>query len=64
LFPSDSKVGHLTTVSKAFARAQEKAGLPDTVVLYSARHTFGTTVLAGTGNPAVTMKAMGHGAQR
>lgn len=64
LFPSDAKSGHLTTVTKAFACAREKAGLPDAVVLYSARHTFGTAVLAGTGNPAVTMKAMGHGSPK
>jgi integrase len=31
-----------------------------TVVLYSARHTFGTDVLEGTKNPAVTMDVMGH----
>jgi integrase len=33
-------------------------------VLYSARHTFGTIVLEETKNPAVTMKAMGHGSAR
>jgi integrase len=64
LFPAKSKSGHLTTVAKAFARARKKAGLPSTVVLYSARHTFGTTVLEETKNPAVTMKAMGHGSAR
>jgi integrase len=64
LFPAKSKTGYLTTVAKAFARARKKAGLPSTVVLYSARHTFGTTVLEETKNPAVTMKAMGHGSAR
>ncbi len=34
--------------------------LPASVVLYSARHTFGTDVLDGTKNPAVTMDVMGH----
>ena len=60
LFPSDSKCGHLTTVSKMFALARERGGLPKSVVLYSARHTFGTDVLDGTKNPAVTMNVMGH----
>jgi integrase len=60
LFLSDSKCGHLTTVSKMFAIARERAGLPGSVVLYSARHTFGTDVLEGTKNPAVTMDVMGH----
>ncbi len=60
LFRSNSKCGHLTTVSKMFAIARQRAGLPKTVVLYSARHTFGTDVLEGTKNPAVTMDVMGH----
>ena len=64
LFPSKSKSGHLMTVAKSFARARQQAGLPASVVLYSARHTFGTTVLSETKNPAVTMKAMGHGSAR
>ena len=64
LFPSKSKSGHLTTVAKSFARARQRASLPATVVLYSARHTFGTTVLSETKNPAVTMKATGHGSAR
>ena len=60
LFVSDSTCGHLTTVSKMFVIARKRAGLPNSVVLYSARHTFGTDVLDGTKNPAVTMKVMGH----
>jgi len=58
LFPSDSKCGHLTTVSKMFAIARERAGLPKTVVLYSARHTLDKDVMEGTKNPAVTMDVM------
>jgi integrase len=60
LFPSNSKYGHLTTVGKMFARARERAGLPPTVVLYSARHTFATDVLEGTKSPTVTIDVMGH----
>ena len=52
--------GHLTTVSKMFAIARKRARLPNSVVLYSARHTFGTDFLEGTENPAVTMDVMGH----
>jgi integrase len=43
-----------------FAIARERAGLPPSVVLYSARHTFATDVLHGTKSPAVTMDVMGH----
>ena len=60
LLVSDSRCGHLTTVSKMFAIARKRARLPNSVVLYSARHTFGTDVLEGTKNPAVTMNVMGH----
>jgi integrase len=47
-----------------FRIARKKAGLPDLVVLYSARHTFGTDLLDESKNMAVTMKAMGHGSTR
>lgn len=60
LFRSHSKCGHLTTFSKMFARAREKAELPASVVLYSARHIFRADVPDGTKNPAVTMNVMGH----
>ncbi|MGO9344981.1 MAG: tyrosine-type recombinase/integrase [Terriglobales bacterium] len=43
LFPSTRAVGgHLTTVAKQFRDARSKAGLPGQLVLYCARHTFGT----------------------
>jgi integrase len=38
----------------------EKAGLPQDLVLYCARHDFGTYVLNRTGNLKVVMQAMGH----
>lgn len=60
VFPSDSKVGHLTTVKTAFTRARRLAGLDSSVVLYTARHTFATNTLAATGNLALLMRAMGH----
>jgi integrase len=60
VFLSSSRSGHLTTVAKAFAAARRKAGAGRDIVLYSARHTFATRVLAATGNLAVLMKAMGH----
>jgi integrase len=59
VFPSNSKSGHLTTVAKAFSDACKRAGLSKSVVLYCARHTFGTYMLSATGNLAAVMKAMG-----
>jgi integrase len=60
VFPSDSEVGHLTTVAKAFADARTAAGVRPSVVLYSARHTFATSIMSSTGNLAIVMRALGH----
>lgn len=35
--------GHLTTVAKQFRDARRKAALPESLVLYCARHTFGNS---------------------
>jgi integrase len=41
LFPSERAAsGHLTTVAKQFREARLAAGLPDSLVLYGARHTL------------------------
>jgi len=64
VFPSDSKSGHLESVSKAFQAARRRAGLDPRIVLYSARHTFGTYALASTGNLPAVMQTMGHASVR
>jgi integrase len=61
LFPSaNAKSGHRTTVAKQFREARQEAGLPASLVLYCARHAFGTAIYEGTGNLAMVMKVMGH----
>ena len=40
--------------------ARRKAELPETLVLYCARHTYATDALARTGNMAAVMDTMGH----
>jgi len=61
LFPSKRAAdGHLTTVARQFRKARRAASLPVSLVLYCARHTFGTAVYEATGNLALVMKAMGH----
>jgi integrase len=61
LFPSPRAVGgHLTTVAKQFRDARSKTGLPESLVLYCARHTFGTAAYEATGNLAMVMNVMGH----
>jgi integrase len=61
LFPSKkAKCGHLTTVAKQWREARKAAGLPDSLVLYCARHSFGTAAYAATRNLAAVMDAMGH----
>jgi integrase len=51
---------HIVGVNKAFATARTEAGLPDDLVLYSARHTFGTEFMAATKDLKLTMKTMGQ----
>lgn len=61
LLPSrKAKCGQLTTVAKQFRDARTKAGLPESLVLYCARHTFGTAAYGATGNLAMVMNVMGH----
>jgi integrase len=43
-----------------FRAARRQAGLPKELVLYCARHDYGTRVLMRTGNLAAVMKTMGH----
>lgn len=61
LFPSKrGREQRLTTMSKAFRQARRAAGLPQDLVLYSARHDYGTEGYRRTGNLALVMKVMGH----
>lgn len=61
VFPSNrAGRGHITTVSKQFRRACELAGLSKWLVLYHARHAFGTYAMAQTKNPALVRDVMGH----
>ena len=56
-----SKTGHLTTIAKKFREARKAADLPASVVLYAARHTYGTFVYEATKNLQLVMSSMGHG---
>ena len=65
VFPSPRKgslLGHFTlgAVEHHFKEARQKAGLPEELVLYCARHTYATDALARTGNVAAVMDSMGH----
>ncbi len=62
VFPSRQKGKHITggLVNKQWVKARKKAGLPENLVLYCARHDFGTFVLQKTGNLAAVMNSMGH----
>jgi site-specific recombinase XerC len=40
--------------------AKQLAGIPESVVLYCARHRFATDALQATGNIFAVMDAMGH----
>jgi site-specific recombinase XerD len=61
VFPSKrSRSGHLRSVCNLFRQARAEAGLPKELVLYCARHDYGTRILSRTGNLAAVMKTMGH----
>ena len=47
-------------VNRQWVRARRKAGLPDRLVLYCARHDYGSFVLSKTGNLKVVMDLMGQ----
>ena len=61
VFPSKrSGSGHLRSICNLFRQARKEAGLPKDMVLYCARHDYGTRVLTRTGNLAAVMRTMGH----
>jgi integrase len=61
VFPSKrSASGHLRSICNLFRRARNEAGLPRELVLYCARHDYGTRVLMHTGNLPAVMRTMGH----
>jgi len=62
VFPSRSKGKHITggLVNKQWVKARREAELPQDLVLYCARHDFGSYVLGKTGNLKAVMDAMGH----
>ena len=47
-------------VNRQWNRARRKAGLPDKLVLYCARHDYGSFVMSKTGNLKVVMELMGQ----
>ncbi|PYV78501.1 MAG: hypothetical protein DMG93_22240 [Acidobacteria bacterium] len=64
IFPSKrARSGYITDreVSKQWLEAKRLAGVPESVVLYCARHRFSTDAMEGTGNLMAVMDAMGHG---
>ena len=63
VFPSKkAQSGHITgrEVSKQWLEAKRLASVPESVVLYCARHRFSTDAMEGTGNMMAVMDAMGH----
>jgi len=61
VFPSKrSPAGHLKAPWGSFRRACRDAGLPDNILLYTGRHTFGTAMMQATGNVFAVSEAMGH----
>ena len=55
-----SESGHRRSIDRLFREAHIATGLPKNLVLYCARHDYGTRVLMRTGNLAPVMKTVGH----
>ena len=47
-------------IAKQFSKARTDAELPESLVLYSARHSFATDMLDRTGNIVLVGKMLGH----
>jgi len=61
VFPSKhSASGHLRSIDRLFREARQRAGLAKELVLYCARHDYGTRILMRTGNLAAVMRTIGH----
>ena len=62
VFASVKKGKHIgiSLVNRQWVAARAAAGLPKDLVLYCARHDFGSFVLSKTGNLKATMDTMGH----
>ncbi|HTC94366.1 MAG TPA: site-specific integrase [Terriglobales bacterium] len=62
VFQSVRKGKHIGAafVNRQWVKARKAAGLPEDLVLYCARHDFGTYVMRKTGNLKAVMDTMGH----
>jgi integrase len=63
VFPSPIRAGehiHARCISTAFTQLKVKLGLPNDLVLYSARHTFGTDFMNLSRDLVKTSRTMGH----
>lgn len=62
VFLSKKKGKHIgeAMVNRQWVRAREKAELPEKLVLYCARHDYGSFVMSQTGDLKAVMAAMGH----
>lgn len=63
VFPSKkSRSGHieLSGLEHMFRKVARRLGIPESLKLYCARHTFGTVAMAETRNPGLVKDVMGH----
>jgi integrase/recombinase XerC len=59
-FPNAPGMGISQRSPKQFEKARKEAGLPNDLVLYCARHGFGTEMYRATKNLFAVMNVMGH----
>jgi integrase len=60
VFPGKTAEGRRNSLFKQFNQARDAAGVHPGIVLYCARHTFATNLLAETGDLALVQRVLGH----
>ena len=61
VFPSPrSRTGHVNSMNYAFRSLRRRLGLSEKLVLYCARHTYGSYTVEATGNIFAVADSMGH----
>ena len=61
VFPSQgSQAGHMKSLNIAFRSLRRRLGLSEKLVLYCARHTYGSYTVEATGNIFAVADSMGH----
>lgn len=60
VFPADTSIGHIDKARWAWDRIRQKGGIPEDVVMYTARHRFVSEVARQGGDVKAASVQLGH----